>query len=43
MVAEDLLQRLVMRHMLDVLENREDIGQYGRLCLRDDRVPLRAS
>ncbi len=31
MVVEDLRQSLVMGHMLDALENGEDMGHYGRL------------
>ncbi|CAA9475547.1 MAG: hypothetical protein AVDCRST_MAG05-902 [uncultured Rubrobacteraceae bacterium] len=31
MAVEDLRQSPMMAHMLDALENREDIGHYGRL------------
>ena len=31
MAVEDLRQSPMMRHLLDALENGEDIGHYGRL------------
>ncbi len=31
MAVEDLRQSPMMAHMLDALENGEDIGHYGRL------------
>jgi hypothetical protein len=34
MSVEDLRQSPMMRHMLDALNDGEDIGHYGRLVLR---------
>jgi hypothetical protein len=34
MAVEDLRQSPMMSHMLDALDNGEDIGHYGRLAVR---------
>jgi DNA primase large subunit len=34
MPAEDLRQSPMMSHLLDALDQGEDIGHYGRLTLR---------